>query len=395
MSALDSGAKSFFSTLKEVGTDKAVSEALIGGGVGIGGNMAYNVATGDSGGYTGAALLGGAAGGLGRAGLKHFNLETQASNLFSTMKTGSVGAMTKAQKTMGTKSNKPAGQILRDGNNERSIDDYIKREAELNRQASKLSSKGYDSQADEILSEANAVGIRRKEKQSNQFRQFSKNKTPGELEDMYSSQGGASYIKDNLDPTFRSVSDRVTDNKKVLSDYKEKGLANVRGMGQTNTPLLEYKPPAEQEAIRLPYGTVERNPNNRVFSERIRNRDQVPNSFGVPDIIPPESKVSSNYKPQNYMEANNGNFSGEIPKPMPGTNYRSSSNHASNMPGYSINQSKTSRDYNSSNSMSSFSGKINGTNGNLFEDVPAAPEKIVTGADMKRNKKKNRRRRNK
>ena len=56
-------AKTFFSTLKEVGTDKAVSEALIGGAVGVGGNLAYNTVSGDSGGYTGAALLGGAVGG--------------------------------------------------------------------------------------------------------------------------------------------------------------------------------------------------------------------------------------------------------------------------------------------------------------------------------------------
>lgn len=259
----DNAAKSFFSTLKEVGTDKAVGEAMIGGAVGVGGNMAYNVATGDSGGYTGAALLGGAAGGLGRAGLKHFNLETQASNLFSTMKTGSVGAMTQAQKTMGTKSNKPAGHILRDGkSNERSIDDYIKREAELNRQATKLSTKGYDSQADEILAEANAVSIRRKEKQSNQFRQLSKNKTPGEMEDMYSNQGGASYIKDNLDPNFRSVEDRLNDNKKVLQDYREKGLANVRNMGRSDTPLLGYSPGGSQgQTIPLPYGPV-RTPGN-------------------------------------------------------------------------------------------------------------------------------------
>lgn len=163
MSALDSGAKSFFSTLKEVGTDKAISEALIGGGVGIGGNMAYNVATGDSGGYTGAALLGGAAGGLGRAGLKHFNLETQASNLFSTMKTGSVGAMTQAQKTMGTKSNKPAGQIYRKGNNESNIQGYRNQEAMKLRQARKLNQEGYPTQAKELFSEADALAVRRKE----------------------------------------------------------------------------------------------------------------------------------------------------------------------------------------------------------------------------------------
>ena len=163
MAALDSGAKSFFSTLKEVGTDRAISEALIGGGVGIGGNMAYNVATGDSGGYTGAALLGGAAGGLGRAGLKHFNLETQASNLFSTMKTGSVGAMTQAQKTMGTKSNKPAGQIYRKGKNESNIQGYRNQEAMKLRQARKLNQEGYPTQAKELFSEADALAVRRKE----------------------------------------------------------------------------------------------------------------------------------------------------------------------------------------------------------------------------------------
>ena len=359
MSALDSGAKSFFSTLKEVGTDKAISEALIGGGVGIGGNMAYNVATGDSGGYTGAALLGGAAGGLGRAGLKHFNLETQASNLFSTMKTGSVGAMTQAQKTMGTKSNKPAGQIYRKGNNESNIQGYRNQEAMKLRQARKLNQEGYPTQAKELFSEADALAVRRKE-----------------LLGIQESQKGR--MGRNPEVTQKRV-----DAEKVRSE----SLGRVQEMGKSDVPLLGYNP-KEPEAIQLPHGTVERDPRNKRFSENIRNRDQVPNSFGVSDITPPEPKVNSSYKPQNYMGANTGNFSGEISKPIPGTNYKSSSSHASNMPGYSINQSKTSRDYNSSNSMSSFSGKINGTNGNFFEDVPTVPEKIIS----KGNKKKNRRR---
>lgn len=363
MSALDSGAKSFFSTLKEVGTDKAISEALIGGGVGIGGNMAYNVATGDSGGYTGAALLGGAAGGLGRAGLKHFNLETQASNLFSTMKSGSVGAMTQAQKTIGTKSNKPAGQILRDGSNERSIDDYIKREAELNRQASKLSSKGYDSQADEILAEADAVGIRRKEKQSNQFRQLSKNKTPGELEDMYSSQGGASYIKDNLDPNFRSVEDRLNGNKKVLQDYKEKGLANVRNMGRSDTPLLGYSPGGSQgQTIPLPYGPIRTSGDIK----DVTNNSKFQNGYNL--------SRSQNQSERSILK-NEDRSTGQFSFALGATG----KNKNPIIPSSSSAQKTPDFDF---------------SNQGVFDfDAPVtSSNRIVTGADMKRNKKKNRRR---
>lgn len=230
----DNAAKSFFSTLKEVGTDKAVSEAMIGGAVGVGGNMAYNVATGDSGGYTGAALLGGAAGGLGRAGLKHFNLETQASNLFSTMKSGSVGAMTQAQKTVKAKSNKPAGQIYRKGSNESNIQGYRDQEAMKLRQARKLNQEGYSSQAGELFSEADALAVRRKE-----------------LLGIQESQKG----RMGRNP---EAMQRRADSEKA----KTESLNRVQNMGRSDTPLLGYSPGGSQgQTIPLPYGPI-RTPGN-------------------------------------------------------------------------------------------------------------------------------------
>lgn len=328
----DDAAKSFFSTLKEVGTDKAVSEALIGGAVGVGGNMAYNVATGDSGGYTGAALLGGAAGGLGRAGLKHFNLETQASNLASTFKGTANSVYSKAQNTTGSKSNNPAGMILRDGKNEEGIQGYQQKVDTLTRKGEKLMNEGFPTQAEQLFNEAKAVGIRKNELESAQFKHFSKNKTPGELEDMYSGQGGAKYIKDNLDPTFRSVSDRVTDNKKVLSDYKEKSLANVRGMGQTNTPLLGYSPGGSQGAtINLPYGPIKTPGNIKdvTDSSRLKNGYNLsrPQPSSERSILKNEDRSSGQYsfalgatgknkQPQNILNNTNStsvsNFSKQL-----------------------------------------------------------------------------------
>lgn len=155
--------KSFFSTLKGIGTDKAVSEALLGGAAGVGGNLAYNTVTGDSGGYTGAALMGGAAGGLGRAGLKHFNLEEQASNLFSTFKKGAVGGLTQAKQVAGVKSNKPAGQRIMHGRQEAPISAYEEAIATSTAKGNKLRDKGYVTQAQEEFDKSKAFNIQRKE----------------------------------------------------------------------------------------------------------------------------------------------------------------------------------------------------------------------------------------
>ena len=225
------GIKAFMNTMKEVGTDKAVSEALIGGAAGVGANMAYNVASGDSGGYMGAGLLGGAVGGLGRTSLKHFNLEGQAGKLFSTFKEGAVGSLTSVKEMASGANSGPIGKRIMYGTEEAPIKDYIKKQAAKNRAADDMLSKGYDTQADALRSEADALGVRLKEKQTNQYKQYKNKMTPSELEDKYQSQGGAKYIKDNLDPEFRST-----------ADIKQKDLDNIKSMGKSQTPLLGYDP---------------------------------------------------------------------------------------------------------------------------------------------------------
>lgn len=211
------GVKSFMNTMKEVGTEKAVSEALMGGAAGVGLNMAYNVASGDSGGYMGAGLLGGAAGGLGRTGLKHFNLETQASNLMSTFKTGAVGGMTKAQKAVGSRSDtKPTAQRIMHGKNEAPIHDYRRAEEVALKEGNRLIDTGYISQGQEQINLSQSYGLQRKNLESSQFKHQTKNMSPAEIEDRYASQGGAKYVQENLDPNFRSVADRVRDNTETV-----------------------------------------------------------------------------------------------------------------------------------------------------------------------------------
>lgn len=215
------GVKSFMNTMKEVGTDKAVSEALMGGAAGVGLNMAYNVASGDSGGYMGAGLLGGAAGGLGRTGLKHFNLETQASNLMSTFKTGAVGGMTKAQKAVGSRSDtKPTAQRIMHGKNEAPIHDYRRAEEVALKEGNRLIDTGYISQGQEQINLSQSYGLQRKNLESSQFKHQTKNMSPAEIEDRYASQGGAKYVQENLDPNFRSVADRVRDNTEAVKSMQ-------------------------------------------------------------------------------------------------------------------------------------------------------------------------------
>ena len=215
------GVKSFMNTMKEVGTEKAVSEALMGGAAGVGLNMAYNVASGDSGGYMGAGLLGGAAGGLGRTGLKHFNLETQASNLMSTFKTGAVGGMTKAQKAVGSRSDtKPTAQRIMHGKNEAPIHDYRRAEEVALKEGNRLIDTGYISQGQEQINLSQSYGLQRKNLESSQFKHQTKNMSPAEIEDRYASQGGAKYVQENLDPNFRSVADRVRDNTEAVKSMQ-------------------------------------------------------------------------------------------------------------------------------------------------------------------------------
>lgn len=228
-------AKTFFSTLKEVGTDKAVSEALIGGAVGVGGNLAYNTVSGDSGGYTGAALLGGAVGGLGRAGLKHFNLEDKAANLVSTFKSGAVGGLTQAKNVAGTKSQTaPTAQRIMKGRQESPIKDYIKAEEKALKQGNRLIDEGYISQGQEQVDLSTSYGLQRKNLQSDQFKHQTKGMSPGDIEDKYASQGGAKYIKDNLDPNFRSIDDRLRDNTAAANSMRSASRLNTANTGKAS-----------------------------------------------------------------------------------------------------------------------------------------------------------------
>ena len=229
-------AKTFFSTLKEVGTDKAVSEALIGGAVGVGSNLAYNTVSGDSGGYTGAALLGGAVGGLGRAGLKHFNLEDKAANLVSTFKSGAVGGLTQAKNVAGSKSQTaPSAQRIMKGRQESPIKDYIKAEEKALKQGNRLMDEGYISQGQEQIDLSTSYGLQRKNLQADQFKHQTKNMSPGEIEDKYASQGGSKYIKDNLDPNFRSIDDRLRDNTVAANSMRNGPKPKTSGLGAAST----------------------------------------------------------------------------------------------------------------------------------------------------------------
>lgn len=188
-SVADKAAGSFMDTLKGIGTDKVVSEALLGGAAGIGLNLGANVVTGDSGGYTGAAMLGGAAGGLGRAGLKHFNLETQASNLFSTAKGVATGGMTKAQKTMGTKNNKPVGERLTDWRgNSLSIDAHANEERKYRAIGESLNTRGYPESAAENFARADAFKVTGKDLRTQRWEQSGQTNPTPERQSMTPSQ---------------------------------------------------------------------------------------------------------------------------------------------------------------------------------------------------------------
>ena len=188
-SVADKAAGSFMDTLKGIGTDKVVSEALLGGAAGIGLNLGANVVTGDSGGYTGAAMLGGAAGGLGRAGLKHFNLETQASNLFSTAKGVATGGMTKAQQTVGTKSNKPVGERMTGwGGRPLSIDTHAREAARARTRGEVLNTRGFPEQAAEQFARADAFKVTGKDLRTQRWEQSGQTNPTPERQSMTPSQ---------------------------------------------------------------------------------------------------------------------------------------------------------------------------------------------------------------
>lgn len=251
------GVKSFMNTMKEVGTDKAVSEALMGGAAGVGINMAYNVASGDSGGYMGAGLLGGAAGGLGRTGLKHFNLETQASNLMSTFKAGAVGGMTKAQKAVQAGSNNsPKGQILRHGKDELSTPQYQASIDADRREAASYMKSGDVVKSEEITARANAKNIRRKELEARRHKSLGTNaktpKTP-KTKNWVSPEDKERYItapeavqrtKDRL--KNKNFTDSLTSNKDSARAAIERSKTMEsynRVKGQLNSPPKPFKTP--------------------------------------------------------------------------------------------------------------------------------------------------------
>ena len=249
------GVKSFMNTMKEVGTDKAVSEALMGGAAGVGLNMAYNVASGDSGGYMGAGLLGGAAGGLGRTALKHFNLETQASNLVSTFKAGAVGGMTKAQKAVQAGSdNSPKGQILRHGKDEFSTSQYQSSIDADRRKAANYMKSGDVVKSEEITARANAKNIRRKELEARRHKSLgtSSAKTP-KTKNWVSPEDKERYI--NAPEAVQTTKDRLknknfTDSLTSNKDSARAALERSKTMesynrvkGQLNSPPKPFKTP--------------------------------------------------------------------------------------------------------------------------------------------------------
>ncbi len=202
------GIKSFMNTMKEVGTDKAISEALMGGAAGVGLNMAYNVASGDSGGYMGAGLLGGAVGGLGRTGLKHFNLETQASNLISTFKGGAVNTYSKAQKAVQAGgNNSPKGQILRHGKDEFSTPQYQASIDADRREAASYMKSGDVVKSEEITARANAKNIRRKELEARRHKSLGTNTKTPKTKNWVSPEDKERYI--NAPEAVKKTKDRA------------------------------------------------------------------------------------------------------------------------------------------------------------------------------------------
>ena len=248
------GVKSFMNTMKEVGTDKAVSEALMGGAAFVGLNMAYNVASGDSGGYMGAGLLGGAIGGLGRTGLKHFNLETQASNLMSTFKAEAVGGMTKAQKAVQAGgNNSPKGQILRHGKDEFSTPQYQASIDADRREAASYMKSGDVVKSEEITARANAKNIRRKELEARRHKSLGTNAKTPKTKKWVSPEDKERYItapeavqktKDRL--KNKNFTDSLTSNKDSARAALERSKTMEsynRVKGQLNSSPKPFKTP--------------------------------------------------------------------------------------------------------------------------------------------------------
>ena len=295
------GIKSFMNTMKEVGTDKAVSEALMGGAAGVGLNMAYNVASGDSGGYMGAGLLGGAAGGLGRTGLKHFNLETQASNLMSTFKTGAVGGMTKAQKAVGSRSDtKPTAQRIMHGKNEAPIQDYRRAEEVALKEGNRLIDEGYISQGQEQINLSQSYGLQRKNLESSQFKHQTKNMSPAEIEERYASQGGAKFVQENLDPNFRSIADRVRDNTEAVKSMQANANSSKPKRASNSNPAASRSASAgrgaddEHYSAALDYmvnkGKASSSGLQREFNIGYNRASSMMNAFEADGVVSPASK---------------------------------------------------------------------------------------------------------
>lgn len=353
------GVKSFMNTMKEVGTDKAVSEALMGGAAGVGLNMAYNVASGDSGGYMGAGLLGGAAGGLGRTGLKHFNLETQASNLMSTFKAGAVGGMTKAQKAVQAGSNNsPKGQILRHGKDEFSTPQYQASIDADRREAASYMKSGDVVKSEELTARANAKNIRRKELEARRHKSLGTNaktpKTP-KTKNWVSTEDKERYK--NAPEAVKKTKDRAAAKAKKQRQaakdqayQNKKGLQQISGMGQSDVLMIGYNPGMEPSAIPMGYAGAPK----KDYKD-VTQHSKFENSFGVKEPV------------MNPRDSDTGQFSMNL-----GTAGQGKAPSIS-----SRNSAQESFDFSQQNAFDF--------------DAPAA-NRVVTGADMKKSKKKNRKR---
>ena len=155
----------FMDALKGVGKDKMTSDALIGGAAGIGLNMGANMASGDSGGYVGAAALGGGGGALARAAVKHFDLGPALESTFSKAR-----GLNNFTKSTSDEVDKGAQKIFRnrDGS-EGSISAYEDRIAAMQRQSEKQNSKGSPILANSTYQESLALGRRAEELKYNQY----------------------------------------------------------------------------------------------------------------------------------------------------------------------------------------------------------------------------------
>lgn len=357
------GIKSFMNTMKEVGTEKAVSEALMGGAAGVGLNMAYNVASGDSGGYMGAGLLGGAAGGLGRAGLKHFNLETQASNLVSTFKGGAVNTYSKAQKAVQAGgNNSPKGQILRHGKDEFSTPQYQASIDADRREAASYMKSGDVVKSEEITARANAKNIRRKELEARRHKSLGTNTKTPKTKNWVSPEDKERYI--NAPEAVKKTKDRAAAKAKKQRQaakdqayQNKKGLQQISGMGQSDVPMIGYNPGMEPSAIPMGYAGAPK----KDYKD-VTQHSKFENSFGVKGMDPRYQKPVMN--PRDY---DTGQFSMNL-----GTAGQGKAPSVS-----SRNSAQESFDFSQQNAFDF--------------DAPAA-KRVITGADMKKSKKKNRKR---